>query len=258
MKLSIEGARAVITAGASGICRQVAELFIQNNASVFVGDIDEDKVHDFLAKNSTCSGLPCDVSNSEEVSDFIAQAVRKLGGIDILINGAGIGGPAGRVEDIEPLEWDRTLAVGINGAFYCTKYAVPHLKSAGGGSIIYFSSAAGIMGYPFRSPYAASKWAIEGLTKTLAMELGEDNIRVNAIVPGLVEGDRMERVIRNEASAKGIGTTEVRETFIKGISMHTFVTAQDIAHMILFLCSDAGRYISGQSIGVDGYTEILR
>ncbi len=258
MKLSIDGARAVITAGASGICGEVAELFIRNNASVFIGDIDEGALSDFLDRNRTCSGLPCDVSNSEAVSDFIAQAQGHLGGIDILINGAGIGGPAGKVEDIEPIEWDRTLAVGINGAFYGTKYAVPHLKAAGGGSIIFFSSAAGIMGYPYRSPYAASKWAIEGLTKTLAMELGENNIRVNAIVPGLVEGDRMERVITNEAAAKGISTDEIRATFIKGISMQKFVTASDIAHMILFLCSDAGRYISGQSIGVDGYTEILR
>ncbi|MBT8371830.1 MAG: SDR family oxidoreductase [Deltaproteobacteria bacterium] len=258
MKLAIDGTRAVITAGASGICRDVAELFVKHGANVFIGDIDEDKLSGFLDKNKTVSGIPCDVSKSDKVAHFILEAQRRLGGIDILINGAGIGGPAGKVEDIEPREWDRTLAVGINGAFYCTKYAVPHIKSAGGGSIINFSSAAGIMGYPYRSPYAASKWAIEGFTKTLAMELGEDNIRVNAIVPGLVEGERMERVIGNEAMAKRISTEEVRASFIKGISMQKFVTASDVANMILFLCSDAGRYISGQSIGIDGYTEILR
>ncbi len=258
MKLSIDGARVVITAGASGICRQVAELFIQHGANIFIGDVDEYRLSDFLAKNKKSAGLLCDVSKSDEVAHFIAEAHRFLGGIGILINGAGIGGPAGKVEDIDPIEWDRTLAVGINGAFYCTKYAVPHIKSAGGGSIINFSSAAGIMGYPYRSPYAASKWAIEGFTKTLAMELGEYNIRVNAIVPGLVEGERMERVITKEATAKGISREDVRNTFIKGISMQKFVTASDVAHMILFLCSDAGRYISGQSVGVDGFTEILR
>ena len=196
--------------------------------------------------------------SAKESNLLFRKAESCLGGIDILVNGAGIGGPAGKVEDIDPLEWNLTLDVGINGTFYCTKYAVPFLKLSGGGSIINFSSAAGIMGYPYRSPYAASKWAIEGFTKTLAMELGEYNIRVNAIVPGIVEGNRMEGVIANEAVVKGLSKEKVRETLIQGISMRTFVTAADVARMILFLCSNAGRNINGQSIGVDGFTETLR
>ena len=258
MNISVDGARAVITAGASGICGKVAELFVENGADVFIGDIDEKMLSDFLRKNPKISGRVCDVSNSEDVARFISKAESCLGGIDILVNGAGIGGPAGKVEDIDPLEWNLTLDVGINGTFYCTKYAVPFLKLSGGGSIINFSSAAGIMGYPYRSPYAASKWAIEGFTKTLAMELGEYNIRVNAIVPGIVEGNRMEGVIANEAVVKGLSKEKVRETLIQGISMRTFVTAADVARMILFLCSNAGRNINGQSIGVDGFTETLR
>ena len=258
MDISIDGARAVITAGASGICKKVAELFIENGADVFIGDIDEKMISDFMRNHPTASGCVCDVAKSEDVAKFIKKAEHYLGGLDILINGAGIGGPAGKVEDIDPDEWDKTLAVGINGAFYCVKYAVPFLKRAGGGTIINFSSAAGVMGYPFRSPYAASKWAIEGFTKTLAMELGEHNIRVNAIVPGLVEGDRMERVIVKEAEAKGISPERVRDNYAQAISMRTFVTAEDVAQMILFLCSSAGRNINGQSIGVDGFTETLR
>jgi len=256
--ISIDGARAVITAGASGICGKVAELFIENGATVFIGDIDGKLLSDFMQNNPLASGRVCDVSRPEDVARFIKEAENYLGGIDILVNGAGIGGPAGKVEDIDPVEWKRTLDAGINGTFYCVKYAVPLLKRAGGGSIINFSSAAGIMGYPYRSPYAASKWAIEGFTKTLAMELGEHNIRVNAIVPGIVEGDRMERVIANEAVVKGLSKEKVRETLIQGISMRTFVTAADVARMILFLCSSAGRNINGQSIGVDGFTETLR
>jgi len=256
--ISIDGARAVITAGASGICGKVAELFIENGADVFIGDIDEKMLSDFMRNNPAASGCACDVAKAEDVARFIKEAAHSLGGLDILVNGAGIGGPAGKVEDIDPDEWDRTLAVGINSAFYCVKYAVPLLKRAGGGSIINFSSSAGIMGYPFRAPYAASKWAIEGFTKTLAMELGEHDIRANTIVPGLVEGDRMERVIANEAEAKGLSKEKIRETYIKGISMRKFVTAEDIAQMILFLCSSAGRNINGQSIGVDGFTETLR
>lgn len=258
MDISIDGARAVITAGASGICRKVAELFAKSGAMVFVGDVDEKMISDFLQNNPTVSGNVCDVSKPGDVAQFIKGAENYLGGIDILVNGAGIGGPAGKVEDIDPVEWNRTLDVGINGTFYCVKYAVPFLKRAGGGSIINFSSAAGIMGYPYRSPYAASKWAIEGFTKTLAMELGEHNIRVNAIVPGIVEGDRMERVIANEAVAKNLSREKVRETLIQGISMKKFVSTADVAHMILFLCSNAGRNINGQSMGVDGFTETLR
>ena len=258
MNILINGARAVITAGASGICGKVAELFIESGANVFIGDIDEKLLSDFLQNNPKASGCVCDVSKPENVAQFIKKAENYLGGVDILVNGAGIGGPAGKVEDIDPVEWHRTLDAGINGTFYCVKYAVPFLKRAGGGSIINFSSAAGIMGYPYRSPYAASKWAIEGFTRTLAMELGEHNIRVNAIVPGIVEGDRMERVIANEAAAKGLSKEKVRETLIQGISMRTFVTATDVAHMILFICSSAGSKINGQSMGVDGFTETLR
>jgi len=258
MDISITGARAVITAGACGICRKVAELFIENGAKVFIGDVDDKMLTDFKDKNPTASGCICDVSKSEKVAQFINEAEKYLGGIEILINGAGIGGPAGKVEDIDPDDWNKTLDVGINGAFYCVKYTVPHIKRAGGGSIVNFSSAAGIMGYPYRSPYAASKWAIEGFTKTLAMELGEHDIRVNAIVPGVVEGDRMERVIANEAIAKCLSKQKVREIIIEGISMRKFVTAENIAHMILFICSEAGRNINGQSLGVDGFTETLR
>jgi NAD(P)-dependent dehydrogenase (short-subunit alcohol dehydrogenase family) len=258
MDISMSGAKAVITAGASGICGRVAEMFIESGANVFIGDIDQKKVADFMQNYPAASGRVCDVSKYEDVAQFIKAAAHHLGGIDILVNGAGVGGPAGKVEDIDPEEWNRTLAAGINSTFYCAKYVVPFLKSAGGGTIINFSSAAGIMGYPYRSPYAASKWAIEGFTRTLAMELGEHNIRVNAIVPGLVEGDRMERIIANEAVAKGLSRDQVRETYTKGVSMGKFVTATDVAQMILYLCSSAGRYISGQSIGVDGFTEILR
>ncbi|MBF0530841.1 MAG: SDR family oxidoreductase, partial [Deltaproteobacteria bacterium] len=249
---------ALITAGGSEICRIVAELFIQNGAKVYIGDVDEALISDFISNHSVANGRVCDVSDAKEAEKLVQAAGDWLGGLDILINGAGIGGPAGKVEDIDPTEWDRTLAVNINGTFYCTKYAVPLLRRSGGGSIVNFSSAAGIMGYPLRSPYAAAKWAVEGFTKTMAMELGPDNIRANTIIPGCVEGERMNRVIRNEAKAKGLPEDQVRESVVRGISMKTFVTAGDVANMILFICSKAGSRINGQSIGVDGYTETLR
>jgi NAD(P)-dependent dehydrogenase (short-subunit alcohol dehydrogenase family) len=150
------------------------------------------------------------------------------------------------------------MAVNINGQFYCARRAVPLLKAAGGGSIVNLSSSAGLFGYPMRSPYAASKWAVIGFTRTLAMELGEFGIRVNAICPGSVEGERTDRVIAAEAKSKGVSPEEVRKGYVRTVSMRTFVTAQDIANMILFICSEAGSKISGQALSVDGHTETLR
>ncbi len=150
------------------------------------------------------------------------------------------------------------MAININGQFYCARLAVPHLKAAAGGSIINMSSSAGLLGYPMRSPYAASKWAVIGLTKTMAMELGEFGIRVNAICPNAVEGSRMDAVIADEAQAKGISEKEVYARLVMGTSMRTFVSTDDVVNMLLFLCSEAGSKISEQALSIDGYTETLR
>jgi NAD(P)-dependent dehydrogenase (short-subunit alcohol dehydrogenase family) len=179
------------------------------------------------------------------------------GSLDVLVNNAGIAGPTARVEDIEPADWDRTIAVDLNGQFYCARLAVPLLKGAGGGSIINISSSAAFSGYPLRSPYAASKWAVIGLTKTLAMELGRFGIRVNAICPGSVEGPRIDRVIERDAAARGMTPEAVRNIYLSHTSMHTFVTADEVASLAAFLASDGGAKISGQVIGVDGHTESI-
>jgi NAD(P)-dependent dehydrogenase (short-subunit alcohol dehydrogenase family) len=176
----------------------------------------------------------------------------------VLVNNAGIAGPTGPVESLDVTAWDRTIAVNINSQFYCARRAVPLLKAAGGGLIANLASVAGLFGYPLRTPYAASKWAVVGFSKTLAMELGGANIRVNAICPGLVEGPRIEGVIRARAEAKGEDVAVTREKYLGQNSMHTFVTAQEIAELILFLCSPGGRRISGQALALDGHTESLR
>ena len=125
-----------------------------------------------------------------EVAGLFDDALQALGGLDCLVNNAGIAGPTGRVEDLDPDEWDRCLAVDITGQFNCTRLAVPHLKQSRNGSIVNLSSAAGKFGFPLRTPYAAAKWAVIGFTKSLAMELGEFGIRANAILPGVVAGER--------------------------------------------------------------------
>ena len=258
MEISVKNQRVLITAAASGIGCAVAKAFLDNGARVHICDINADQL------NACTTSLPgagvsrIDVSNPAQVDKLFEELISNLGGLDVLVNNAGIAGPTAAVEDVSPQDWDRTMAININGQFYCARRAVPLLKAAGGGTIINMSSSAGLLGYPMRSPYAASKWAVIGLTKTMAMELGEFGIRVNAVCPNAVEGPRMDAVIAAEAKAKGISEKQVYEGLVQGTSMRTFVTTDDVANMILFLCSQSGSKISGQSLSVDGFTETLR
>lgn len=253
-----EGLRVIITAAATGIGRVIAETLLNNGARVHLCDMSADKLAECqLARPDLTTSLT-DVANPGQVDRLFYEAVAHLGGLDVLINNAGIAGPTGPVEELTPEGWQQTMAVNINGQFYCTRRAVPLLKAAGGGLIVNLSSAAGLFGFPNRTPYAASKWAVIGFTKSLAMEVGSHNIRVNAICPGIVEGERQDRVIAAKAKAEGRTPEEVRQNIVRQNSMHTFVTAQDIANLVLFLASPAGSKISGQALSVDGHTETLR
>jgi NAD(P)-dependent dehydrogenase (short-subunit alcohol dehydrogenase family) len=180
-----------------------------------------------------------------------------FGGLEVLINNAGIAGPTGPIETLDPAAWRRCVAVNLDGAFLCARRAVPLLKAAGGGAVVNISSTAGLMGYPLRTPYAAAKWAVIGLTKSLAIELGSHGIRVNAICPGAVDGARMARVARAEAVARGISEEQVRHAYVRTTSMRSFIPPEHVAAMALFLCSDLGASISGQAIAVDANTETL-
>jgi NAD(P)-dependent dehydrogenase (short-subunit alcohol dehydrogenase family) len=258
MSVDVTGLRVIVTAGAGGIGRAIAATFHQNGAKVHICDIAAD------ALAATAKELPgigttvADVSDPSQVDQVFDEAVAWMGGLDVLVNNAGIAGPTGPVETLDVAAWDRTIAVNISSQFYCARRAVPLLKAAGGGLIANLASVAGLFGYPLRTPYAASKWAVVGFTKTLAMELGGSKIRVNAICPGLVEGPRIEGVIRARAEAKGEPLAVTREKYVSQNSLHTFVLAQDIADLILFLCSPAGSRISGQALALDGNTESLR
>jgi len=258
MEISVSGLKVLITASATGIGFAVAKAFLESGAEVHMCDINSEKL-ETCTRSLSGAGITCaDVSDPAEVDKLFEEVVSRLNGLDVLINNAGIAGPTASIEDIDPQDWDRTMAVNINGQFYCARRAVPLLKDAGGGSIINMSSSAGLLGYPMRSPYAASKWAVIGLTKTMAMELGEFGIRVNAVCPNAVEGPRMNAVIAAEAKAKGISEADVYKDLVQGTSLRTFVTTDDVANMILFLCSNAGSRISGQALSVDGFTETLR
>jgi NAD(P)-dependent dehydrogenase (short-subunit alcohol dehydrogenase family) len=254
METSANGLRVLVTAGGAGIGRVIAQTFVEHGARVHVCDIDE-KALRTVPEEMTRTVV--DVAKPAEVDRLFDDVKRSLGGMDVLVNNAGIAGPTARVEDIRPEDWDRCIAVDLNGMFYCTRKAMPMIKAAGGGSIINLSSAAGRLAFPMRTPYSAAKWAVVGFTQSLAAEAGPEKVRVNCIQPGVVEGERIERVIEAKAKGLGVDKEEVRRRLLEGVSMHTTVTAQDIANMALFLATEAGRHISGQAISVCGGARYL-
>jgi NAD(P)-dependent dehydrogenase (short-subunit alcohol dehydrogenase family) len=258
MHESVDGLRVMVTAGAAGIGRAIARAFADDGARVHVCDLDEGALEAFARECPQARVTRADVASVAEVDAYFDAAQAWLGGLDVLVNNAGIAGPTGGVEEITAEDWDRTLAVNINGQFYCARRAVPLLKAAGGGSIVNLSSTAGIMGFPMRTPYAASKWAVVGLTKSLSMELGEHGIRVNAICPGAVAGPRIDRVIAADAQVRGLPLETVRQSYLNQNSLRDFIQPESIARMVVFLCSPAGSQVTGQAISVDGDTHSLR
>lgn len=257
MELSAKNRRVLVTAGGSGIGRVIAETFAEAGARVHISDIDEASLAETKRRLPQVSQTLGDVAKLADVERLFADVQRTLGGLDVLVNNAGVAGPTAKVEDIRPEDWDRTIAVDLNGMFYCTRKAMPMLKAAGGGSIINLSSIAGRLAFPMRTPYAAAKWAVVGFTQSLAAEAGPDGVRVNCIQPGIVEGERVDRIVSAKAQALGVSSAEVLEKMVEGVSLKTTVTAQDVANTALFLASDAGKHISGQAISVCGGVRYL-
>jgi short-subunit dehydrogenase len=249
--------RVLVTAGASGIGRAIADLFLDQGAQVHICDVSDTFLADFRSTHPKAGCTKADVSSDSEVKHLFNEIEKSLGGLDILVNNAGIAGPTGGVDEISSEEWRRTLDICLTGQYLCAHHAVPMLKQAGGGAIIHLSSAAGRFGYAFRSPYAAAKWGVIGFTQSLAKELGPENIRVNAILPGIVEGPRITGVIQARADQYGVSYAEMEKTYLDRVSMRRMVTAQDVATAALYLASPAGRNISGQSLGVDANVETL-
>jgi NAD(P)-dependent dehydrogenase (short-subunit alcohol dehydrogenase family) len=249
--------RVVVTAGAQGIGLVITSAFVAAGAQVHICDINDDFLASAKAKFPTVSQSRTDVSNEAQVDAMFAELTTRWGGLDVLVNNAGIAGPTAKVEDTDLSEWSQTIAVNLTGPFLCTRRAVPLLKAAGGGSIVNLSSIAGRLGFPLRTPYSASKYGVIGLTETWAMELGPSKIRVNAILPGIVAGDRQERVIAAKAASYGLAHEAMRQRLLDKVSTRSMVTAQDIANQILFICSPAGAAISGQSLSVCGNVEHL-
>lgn len=246
-----------ITGGASGIGLVVARRMLADGYDVHVCDASPEAVSSLEKSDPQIGASVADIADLDAVGNLFSVIRQKHNRLDVLVNNAGIAGPTAAIEDIDPADWERTIAVDLNGQFYCTRLAVPMLKKSGGGSIINIASNAAFFGFPLRAPYTACKWATIGLTKTLAMELGPFGVRVNAICPGSVKGPRIDGVIERDAAERGMTPEEIREVYLRQSSMRIFVSADDVANLAAFLVSEAGASISGQALGLDGHTESL-
>lgn len=252
LTVDLTGLRVAITAGANGIGKVMADSFAACGADVFVSDVD-----DAALKSCGHAGMRADAGVAAECEAFVDAAIRHLSGLDVLVNNAGIAGPTKKVEHVTPEELEATLRIDVAGMFHCSRRAIPALRAAGGGAIINLSSAAGRFGFPLRAPYAAAKWGVVGFTKSLSIELGPDGVRVNAILPGPVDGPRIRAVIKAKAQADNISENEMTERTVATTSLKAFVTQQDIANMALYLASPFGTTISGQAISVDADMQYL-
>ncbi|WP_343079424.1 SDR family oxidoreductase [Ostreiculturibacter nitratireducens] len=251
------GLRVFISGGAAGIGRTIADMLVAHGARVHVTDVSDEALADFTSAHPDHAASKADVSDEGRMEQVFRRIGADWGGLDALVNNAGIAGPTGGVEEISVEDWRRCIDVGLTGQFICAHFAVPMIKQAGGGAIVNMSSAAGRFGYAFRTPYSSAKWGVIGLTQSLAKELGPDNIRVNAILPGIIEGPRMENVIAARARQVGVSHDEMKKTYLERVSMRRMTPQADIAAMATFLLSDMGRNLSGQSFGVDGNVEAL-
>ena len=250
--------RVLVTAGASGIGAVIARAFHEAGSRVHVCDIDRLALDRLNTEAPGITGSVADASVAADVDLVFDDVQGTLGGLDVLVNNCGIAGPTGPIESIDGPGWERTVAVNLNSQYYFARRAVPLLKqSAANPSLIAMGSVAGRLGYALRTPYASTKWAIVGLMKSLAIELGPHGIRVNAILPGTVEGERMRGVIAARAAAAGVSVEAMGQQYLNKISLRRMVSPNDIAALALFLCSPAARNLSGQAISVDGNLEYL-
>jgi NAD(P)-dependent dehydrogenase (short-subunit alcohol dehydrogenase family) len=247
--------RVLVSAGAAGIGAAIAHRFRADGARVSVCDRDGTAVESLRAADPDVDAVIADVADPDSVAGWVDGVVERWGGVDVLVNNAGIAGPTASVEDIDPTAWRECLAVNIDSHFLLSRLVIPSMKAQRDGVVINIASTAGLYGYGLRTPYATSKWAVVGFTKSLAIELGPFGVRANAIAPGSVEGDRMSRVIEAEATARGVSAEAVEREYTQGQSIPRFVRPAEIADVCAFLASPAASMINGQVIAVDGNTE---
>lgn len=243
--------RVLITAGGSGIGKEIARAFVDSGAKVCVCDIDKVALEEAAKDIPSLVIKVCDVSKRRDIEHMVTDVVDLFGGLDVLVNNAGISGPTAPVEEMDPEAWEKVMQVNLTGTFNVTRLAIPHLKKSNAGVIIIISSLAGRFGYANRSPYCTSKWGLIGFTKTLSIELGAYGIRANAILPGAVSGARIEKIFEGRAQATHKSLEEIRQEATTAQSLKRLVDPKDIAALAVFLASDAAKSISGQMLPID-------
>jgi NAD(P)-dependent dehydrogenase (short-subunit alcohol dehydrogenase family) len=257
MELKLKGNKVIVSAGGSGIGLAIVQGFLAEGAEVATCDINPELVSQLKRNHPSVYCEEVDVADAQAVQQFTQSAIGKLGGLDCLVNNAGIAGPTSPIEEIPEVDWERCLSVCLSSQYFFTKACVSSLRKSSNPSIVNISSAAGKYGFAFRTPYSTAKWGVIGLTKSLAIELGPDQIRVNAILPGLVSGERQQRVLTAKAEKRGVSFGEIEQEAFSYTSIKSYVTPQDIANQVLYLASEKGKLISGQAISVDGDTRML-
>lgn len=247
--------RVVVTAAASGIGAAVAARFAAGGATVRICDVDPAALATFRDRHPGIGAAQVDVGDATALDGWLDEVLDELGGVDVLVNNAGVAGPTADVENIGLADWRTCLAVGLDSHFLTCRRVVPGMKAQRSGAIVNLSSMAGTVGYGRRTPYAAAKWAVIGLTKSLAVELGPFGARANAVCPGSVAGDRMDRVIAAQAEVSGVPVEQVAAGYVEGQSIARFVQPEEVAELCHFLASPAAAMVTGQAIAVDGHTE---
>lgn len=250
----LDGLTAVVTGTSQGIGRSVAIVLANRGADVVLAARSDGiyETQELIGDAAATLPVVTDVTDEESVVEAVDAAVDEFGGIDILVNNAGIGGPTALVEDVTVEEWDRTQDVNIRGTFLLCKYAAPHLCESERASIINISSIAGKDPYPSRTPYSASKAAIIGFSRSLAYELGEDGVTVNTVCPGAVTGERIERMIEQQAERRGVSFEEaMQDRVVERLPLDSIVEPEDIGEFVAYLASEHARNITAQDINLD-------
>ena len=257
LTFNLDGQRALVTGGAQGIGLAITQALVAHGARVHICGTNAAALTEARQSIAGISTSVADITNESQVAAMFAEIEQQMGGLDILVNNAGIAGPTAAIEDITLDDWNHCLDVNLTGTFLCTRGAVPGMKQRRHGSIVNIGSVASRLAFPRRSPYSATKYGVIGLTETWATELGPHQIRVNAVLPGIVEGPRQDRVLNASAEAAGVSMEEMRQRVLQRVSLRSMVSADDIAAAVVFLCSGAGASITGQSLPVDGNVETL-
>ena len=247
--------KVVVTAGASGIGLAIAQKFLAQGAQVFICDVADQALKTSLEDNPGLLGAIADVGDSHSVEAFFKQTITTMGGIDVLVNNAGIGGPRAKIEDIDYIDWDDCIRINLSGMFYCAKQVIPFMKEQGSGCILNIATTSAKTGLPNRLPYVASKVGVLGLSHNLARELGPFNIRCNAILPGMIDNPRGRSLTELKAKERGVSLEQQEQESLKYKSMRTRIQPSEIGDMAVFLASSEACHITAQEIAVDGNSE---